>query len=80
MQEITADHNSRSSFARLAMNNSNVLLILLKPFCYVVTEWFNVIKLWRMMIIKWKVSDASIKLGRVVNALRAQVINFKVVL
>ena len=80
MQEIAADHNSCSSFARFTMNNGNVPLILLQPFGYIFTEWFDVIELWRMMIIKWKVSDASIKLGRIINALGAQVINFKVVL
>ena len=32
------------------------------------------------MIVKWKMSDPAVKFGRIVNALGAQIIYFKVVL
>ena len=80
MKEVATYHNACSSFSCFAMYHCYVLLILLKPFCNVITKWFYVIKLWRMMIVKWKMSDPAVKFSRIVNALGAQVIYFKVVL
>ena len=62
------------------MYHSYVLLILLEPFCNIIAKWLNVIKLWWMMIVKWKMSDPAVEFGRIVNALGAQIVYFEVVL
>ena len=64
------------------MNNSNILLILLQPFCDVLTEWFDVVEFWRVMIVKRKVYNTIIEFGWVVTALGrlTQIIYFKMIL
>jgi hypothetical protein len=62
------------------MDHRDILLILLQPFGDIVTEWFNVKKFWRVVIIERKMNNTSIKFGWVVNALGAQIVDFKMIL
>ena len=80
MEEVAAYHNTRSTFTRLTVNDSNVPLILLQPFCHIFTKRLNISKLWRVVILEWVVLNSSVEFGRVIKTLRAQIVDFEVIL
>ena len=44
----------------ITVNDSYISAIALEPDVYIITEWFNHLKRWRVILIKWIGGNCSI--------------------
>jgi len=76
MDEVATNHQTSTTFARLAMDSTNISLVYSYPLLQIFAESVNHIELWRVMIVKSKVLAHILKTPIRVATFRAQIVYF----
>ena len=79
MKHIGADHDACSALAGLAVDNGDVVAMLLQIRFDVLAERLNEFERGRVVIVEAVAHDAMVKRGGVVVAFRAEIVDFVVV-
>lgn len=57
VQQVGTDHDTGAAFTRLAVDGSDVLLVLAQPLIQILAERLYQLQLGRVVVLEWVLSD-----------------------